>query len=142
MKATEQTTVKPSNTQFDGQNVENILANIANTHGRIADTLTGRTFKNTDHNCADDAVQVLFNNVLGDDTHVILNIKNMGKCSVIIGTSNKRSQFEGGGEETQIPSGANEPVRVKVRQGTFLMASCTNTDACDCNWQISNVRQA
>ncbi len=142
METTPEMNTKSAETRYAGLRLEDVLSSATLAINDAAEAFIGTTYRNTDRNCADDAVQVLFNNVLGDDTHVSLRIKNQGKCSVIIGTGTRRGDFSFGGEETQIPTGASETVRVKVGRGTYLMASCVNSNVCDCDWLITRVQAA
>lgn len=146
MKTTQETAqgtaTKPADTQYAELGIKEVLSSATLAVNAVAGAFIGTRYENTDRNCADDAVQVLFNNILGDDTHVSLRIRNKGKCSVIIGTGTGRGDFSFGGDETQIPNGAHETVRVKVRRGTYLMASCVNSNVCECDWEIDRVQAA
>lgn len=99
----------------------------------------GRVFRNTSIDCQKDAVQVLLNNQLGDDTIATMTVTNDGVCPVSVGTGKKRGDFSDGGGETYVPGGTQEFVRVKVPAGMFLLASCIGENECGCDWVITDL---
>ncbi|MCB1491879.1 MAG: hypothetical protein KDJ77_08790 [Rhodobiaceae bacterium] len=99
----------------------------------------GRVFRNTSSDCRADAVQVLLNNEVGEDTIATMTVTNRGKCPVSVGTGAQRGDFSYAGGETFVPGGSSEFVRVKVPAGSFLLASCVGGEDCGCKWTITDL---
>ncbi len=100
-------------------------------------TTEGDVWTNTDPNCADDAVQTVFNNSAGGETDVSFTIQNTGDCPVLVTPAPQRGDNSGGTPQ-YIPTGANERVNVTVPAKFYLNVTCLLVED-RCEWKITNM---